>query len=1036
MTKPRICNGYINMLCSAIIAVVALGWAAPVLYAQVTISSDPSNIAPWQIDDMIKQLPKPGTAEAATARRRDRAITQRREERRYHWFLTQTLAAYLKVGDRNPKWDAEAEKTLRLFSKIESRPAFDYRNAFCGMGLTRQRLKLAYDAITALHEGCRDPLITIIADDSPFNKQGVRLWPVTRPVPTDVNAILNSRYPAAIRLRLLTATVRRCDDEGAWKAGAQLVNAHIGLLSGAVRQPNVPVSFLTMQLACYVKFLAGPSSPHHPWQLASFAIMNAIHVSHPSKQMQYVHLWLKGCLLANWAYRARGTGWGSQVTQQGWKLFTQRAQTARTALRSAYQLMPTEPEAGYEMMFVSLELGHPTRILKWFKRTMKADPDNYMACDYMLWAIHRRWYGSAADMREFAKWCIQYGHWRSRIPFNALLAMYTIQRHMQSPFTYNADNGTAFCQYIIEPLLIGHRFWCRPSNWNIVNSAFAGYYKRFPRSTYQLKDFLLTCMWTGHWKELADRLGFYLHNVDDPHEDSVIEQFYFGNRLGGPGYRPLASYHGVMVHPTYMDFWIMSFPRLYREAKLRLASPLTSGPASVYLAKCMAARLAWAAAATGPTTDRGANATASSAAAMREQKLLLAHIGLVRSNERDLMIAYAKQAIHEGCKDPLLLYFELHNIMFIQGTDSLHAQREITAAEQVLRGKYPLDDQFIAAAGAASLPAAYLSPQDRKRSAALLHQAEQLLPRFAANASVPIVVRYKQCQRLWKDLAAKTHSWPTADAALTPRLNKSGAPALLTLILTGWQQKQTALAIKAGPGIAGLKRVPGPLAAKRLNMLNAAHSAFRQAWAMDPNCEPAVNGAWSTRLWINVLTRYFFDLWPYHNTWFIRALNADPYNVNAIRIAAQIEAENLPPYNARNPILHMNGFYLAQLMNDPMYFRSGASPMIMAELYSAQALLSQPTANAGPHPIAGQTMIHWIVFWRHVQPEVTEYLSARPNAERVRSLYTLIACETQHWRTAEQQFSELGDAARVSVFGGRAAYLKFKQKAAKFALQQ
>ncbi|NNM85552.1 MAG: hypothetical protein HKL96_07335, partial [Phycisphaerales bacterium] len=869
-------------------------------------------------------------------RLKQRAITSARRQRRYQWYLTQTLDVYRKIGDHNLKWDADAQKALIFFSKSQSRPAFDYRNAWITAGLTRLRLHTVYEAIKAINKGCHDPLITMIADCNPFWKEGQRLWPSHRNVLPDQNALLQSKYPAAIKLEFITAIALRVQSLGGWQAAEALAERNLDLLSATVRQPDVPVSFFASQFQCYLGLLAGQPDQRHIWQKVHDEVFKAIQVQHPSRRLQYVYLLLKGSWLYSWGYRARGTGFASQVSSNGWNLLGSRCRAARTTLRKAYSLFPMQPEVPILMMQVNLALGHPKRIVKWFQSAMKADPNNHLACDQMLWSLHRRWYGSAAAMAAFGQWCINYGHWKSRIPFIALHAMFTIEADMRYPPVWSWGPNITF-------MLIGHSFWNQPQVWRTVYSVFHGYYQRDTKSFYHLGLYTFICMWTDHWKEIASRLGYYFNHAEDPQVEKVVDRYYFGP-IQPPGYFPFATCVGKDAIPWYFSLTKYSLARIYDEAKVRLAQPETAEPWKIYHAHCKAKAMKWAAGVTIHVCPALGNQTTPWAKyarrAMHEEQLVLARPDSYQGNERDLMLDDARSAIKSGCKDPWLMYLKAHNTMAIEGLNTSDVSVEIAAAQQVAAGAYPLCDKFMAGAGAAWVAESSPSSHDRKLAGALLAEARRLLPQFARSQNIPLSIRCKECRILWRATALQIKSWPATNNNLLPLLPHGHAPAMITVLMRAWGEKHLALTCMHGSGLAAIHQMSRTAAAQFLYNMDKSLLDYHLAWKLDPNCAAAAEGALSAQLWMNTRTHKFWLIWPFNSTWFIRAFNANPGNIKVCRIGENFEAMCAPPYNGRG--FDHDDCYLAQFLRDPMFFRKPSSRMVMVLLYGCQAVLDNP----------------------------------------------------------------------------------------------
>ncbi|MGC8560817.1 MAG: hypothetical protein ACP5O1_09075 [Phycisphaerae bacterium] len=958
---------------------------------------------------------------AAIERVSQRAITEARFQRRYHWYLSQTLDAYRQVGDHNPRWDADAETALLLFSREQARPAFDLRNAWCSQGLRLIRIRVAYAAIKALHEGCRDPLIAMILDCNPFWRNGVRSWAVRRRVKGDLRALMASRYSAAMKLEFSTAAAYRCAAVSNWKAAEACGLESVYLISRVVREPKVPLSFLTSEIFCNLAALVGPADRDHAWSRANAMILRAIDVHHPSPTLRYLNLFFRGHSLVSGAWYIRGNGFADTVSQKASHIFDLRLRSARRYLREAYELMPKQPEAPREMITVDLGLGHPRRIAKWFKRTMQADPDDHQACNAMLWALHRRWYGSAKLMFGFGQWCVHYGHWNSRIPLLAISALFAIQTH---------DNyvlRTGF--YNIYYIVVGHRFWRKRSVWKLAKAAILGYFRHRPSSAHDLGVDLFLCIWADKWKEALNLLRSYDRGPRHPAMERVVQPFYLPY-AGPSAFRPLACFAGVDAAGYYFGDTQYSMARLYREALLRVQHPSSLSPWSVRRRQRDSRYMTWASRVTTGALDKSAPKQVLwmyvADRAMHDEAIVLTRSPRDRGDARDQMIHAAGEAMGDECRNPLILFFKSYNTISIMGPDALNSKVACASASRLLKGHFPLTDQFIAATVAARI--AYQEhPAGVTRARTFLTDALHLLPEFLHDTRIPLGARFKWCCRLWRDVATERKSPVAATSAFAPRLTAAHAQPILTSLIQAWESEQFGLAMLHGPRLQSIHQLKPREAGLYIAYMRRALAEYHRAWTMNPNCISAIDGAMTSQFWISLRLRPPYDIWPEYSTWLTRAFDADPHALTACRIATNFEAMCADPFNGK--WYFNNNKFLYELIRGPEYYRRPSSPMNLMLLYGAQTILNYPQTNAAPHQLVHISLIHSYHIWRHLHPAMKGYFMYHPFDERARSLYARVACELHHWNTAERQFQKLGSAARVSVFGGRKKYFKLKTEA-------
>jgi hypothetical protein len=103
------------------------------------------------------------------------------------------------------------------------------------------------------------------------------------------------------------------------------------------------------------------------------------------------------------AWKARGNGFANTVTPQGWALFSERVQSARTALEDARGVSVNCPEWYRAMQTVALAQGWPGKQVDLLAQAAMAhDPEYYYfalaEANYLL----PKWYGKPGDTEAYA----------------------------------------------------------------------------------------------------------------------------------------------------------------------------------------------------------------------------------------------------------------------------------------------------------------------------------------------------------------------------------------------------------------------------------------------------------------------------------------------------------------------------------------------------------------------------------------------------------------------------------------------------------
>jgi len=191
---------------------------------------------------------------------------------------------------------------------------------------------------------------------------------------------------------------------------------------------------------------------------------------------------LKGDFYINDAWCARGSGWSSSVSQEGWQLFGDRLASANQILTSVYAAHPEQAGAPYLMMTVALGQQLPRDQMElWFQRGLKLTPDPfplYMSKSYYLLP---RWYGSDEDEWAFGLECAKSDDWATKTP---AMLLDTVTDAAES-----------------DP-----RFYARPEIWQPIERVYRDYLRQFPNAITYRSRFLKCAVQGGHWDTAAEQL--------------------------------------------------------------------------------------------------------------------------------------------------------------------------------------------------------------------------------------------------------------------------------------------------------------------------------------------------------------------------------------------------------------------------------------------------------------------------------------------------------------------------------------------------
>lgn len=149
--------------------------------------------------------------------------------------------------------------------------------------------------------------------------------------------------------------------------------------------------------------------------------------------------YVRACLCAkDWmgeAFAARGTGWASKVTEEGWDGWRKMNGKAREALKVAVRLHPDWPEA--LLIRASLEGRHGNRseALRWMNRALACSPDAARHVGSVTHYLTSRWGGSTATLRGLIEEAATSEATRTLLPyFVTKAALYSLMRYELAAF--------------------------------------------------------------------------------------------------------------------------------------------------------------------------------------------------------------------------------------------------------------------------------------------------------------------------------------------------------------------------------------------------------------------------------------------------------------------------------------------------------------------------------------------------------------------------------------------------------------------------
>jgi hypothetical protein len=454
--------------------VVAVGLAAGAAYLGHMVAGRLQHHARMEAPPQ-KGQPLPSGPEARTSREMS-DLNER--------FNTRNLTeAYSQHGMRDPRWDAAATTYLaRVVLYFRGRPD------------APARADLLAEGVALEQAGCRDPAVLYcrgaVAQDGGDAPEAKRL------LLRAAAGYERTTYPAIRRRYVATRLARlyrqpRNSHEAAlesWRKRA-LQWTDEALRDGSYQpgESRLVLEHLSQNWdACFeahqdelLKILQGVSGLD-PW--IADCVAGWIHIDK--------------------AWDARGSGWASEVTPEGWKGFSEHLQQAREALTRAWKAHPDRPEPASSMIKVVMggggARGETERL--WFDRAVKAQFDFLPAYQGYAYAMLPRWGGSSEIQYAFGRECAQTRRYDTDVP----LQLYQVLRKMD----WDVKG--------VSPA------WRKPETFPLLQEMFEGYIAVTTNLTRRANRSLLAASaWRCGRMEEAYR---YLRELGDDLDAALIEK--------------------------------------------------------------------------------------------------------------------------------------------------------------------------------------------------------------------------------------------------------------------------------------------------------------------------------------------------------------------------------------------------------------------------------------------------------------------------------------------------------------------------------
>lgn len=339
-------------------------------------------------------------------------------------FNKQTLAgAYKAVGRHDPRWDDTAVQfldTMALYYTYGSaEPVYQTVEIPKAEELDRLSKALA-DA------RCDDPLIRYC------------------------RGVLASDRGDTLAAQQLLIGVGGALERG----GYPPIRVAMGALRALEVSPPVRKDLGTEKLAWDAALAAADDAPGLDLRHKMVFIWSELNRLTPAKKLEFCDALTKRPTASPWilnylyghtevklAWEARGTGWASTVSDDGWRALHEHMQKARDYLAKAHALHPEFPEPATEMIAVAMGDGGRLQVdgREWFEKAVRAQLDFYPAYEAYQLSLWPRWGGSQRAMFDVGVECLQTRRYDTYVPFQLFRAVEGIIRDADNDFSILRD---------------------------------------------------------------------------------------------------------------------------------------------------------------------------------------------------------------------------------------------------------------------------------------------------------------------------------------------------------------------------------------------------------------------------------------------------------------------------------------------------------------------------------------------------------------------------------------------------------------------
>jgi len=425
----------------SLLLLASCGW-----FQRQNVDDEPADLEDFASATPIPRQPIPASPDARTHAEDAKLLAA--------WLDRNMAQAYDRVGVQDPAWDAAARRFIRTAQPIVS-------------GFPVDRTDLRHQAEQLLEQGCSDPLVLYL--------HALNLWALEKG--SREVTLLFQRAAEGMRTVAYPRGVARFAASGLYRDYENSREA-VGL-RGAAASLELHWLLESTQDGSYREGDDVVLLEHlRTGTGESLFERNAEAIAAGVGATRWAEDWTRevvsGMKEEQLAWNARGYGWASEVTEEGWKGFRTHMRRARVSLLKAWRRRPDRPEPSLEMMGIALagEAGPGESTRTWFDRAVTAQLDIEEAYSRMLNQLRPRWGGSYEEMLAFGRECLETRRFDTEVPRFLFTAVQDIEDDQRDPEHTRYETPDPFAAHDERA---ERTIWDEPGTFDLLSELFEGY---------------------------------------------------------------------------------------------------------------------------------------------------------------------------------------------------------------------------------------------------------------------------------------------------------------------------------------------------------------------------------------------------------------------------------------------------------------------------------------------------------------------------------------------------------------------------------